>query len=638
MKHIILGTAGHIDHGKTSLIRFLTGVDTDRLKEEKLRGITIELGFAPLTLPNGQKIGVIDVPGHEKFVKNMVAGVGGIDILLLTIGADEGIMPQTKEHMEICSLLKIKTGLIALTKIDLVEEEWIEMVKEDVEEFVKGTFLEGSPVIPVSSVTGEGIQLLLAALEGLSKKIEERPSEGPLRLPIDRVFSMKGFGTVVTGTLVTGSLSVGQMVEIVPSRIQAKVRGVQFHNDAVEKISAGSRTAVNLQGVERSSVERGSVLTCPGTIDPSSMLDVCFEHLPSSPKPLKNRTKVRFHIGTSSILANITFFDRDRISPGETAFARLKLDSPAVTMHKERFIIRSYSPIYTIGGGDVLDSYPTKRKKYFNEILADLRVFQNGKDEEIIKTHVYNSGFKGLSIKELQMRIRINPSRLSDLIKASMSKRELVQFDQEDTRIVHSSIYENLKKLLLEQIKGYHTSYPMKEGISKEELKTKLPKGVNAKLFNKAVIELTRLSKIKGVKDKLQLFDYSISLKEPQKEVKKNIIEIYTNEKLSPPVLKELIERLSTDASEVKKIMDLLVEEGTLVKIKEEFYFHSDAIANLKEKLIAYLKKNKELTISQFKEITKSSRKYSTPLIEYFDKIRVTIRVGDKRILREKSN
>ncbi|MDY6856049.1 MAG: selenocysteine-specific translation elongation factor [Thermodesulfobacteriota bacterium] len=638
MKHIILGTAGHIDHGKTSLIQFLTGVDTDRLKEEKLRGITIELGFAPLTLPNGQKIGVIDVPGHEKFVKNMVAGVGGIDILLMTISADEGIMPQTKEHMEICSLLKIKNGLIALTKVDLVEEEWIEMVKEDVEGFVKGTFLEGSPIIPVSSVTGEGIHLLLDALEDLSKKIEERPSEGPLILPIDRVFSMRGFGTVITGTLVSGNLSVGQMVEIVPSRIEAKVRGVQFHNEAVEKISAGSRTAVNLQGVERSSIERGSVLTCPKMVDPSLMIDVCFEHLSSSTKPLKNRTKVRLHIGTSSILANITFFDRDKISPGETAFARLKLNSPAVTLHKDRFIIRSYSPVYTIGGGEILDSFPAKRKKYFNEILADLRVFQDGKDEEIMKTHLYNAGFKGLSMKELLMRIRINPSRLSDLIQASMSKRELVQFDQEDTRIVHFDIYENLKRLLLEQIEGYHRSYPMKEGISKEELKTKLPKGVNVKLFNKAVIELTRLNKIKGVKDKLQLFDYSISLKEPQKAVKKKIIEIYTDEELSPPILKDLIERLAIDASEVKKILDLLVEEGTLVKIKEEFYFHSDAIGKLKEKLIAYLKENKEITISQFKEITKSSRKYSTPLIEYFDKIRVTIRVGDKRILREKGH
>ncbi|MFH1624142.1 MAG: selenocysteine-specific translation elongation factor [Pseudomonadota bacterium] len=637
MKHIILGTAGHIDHGKTSLIKLLTGVDTDRLKEEKLRGITIELGFAPLTLPSGQKIGVVDVPGHEKFIKNMVAGVAGIDIVLVTVAADEGIMPQTREHLEICSLLKIKNGLIALTKIDLVDKEWLEMVEDEVEEFVTGSFLEGSPMIPLSSVTGEGIPSLLSALEALCTKVEERSSEGLLRLPIDRVFTMRGFGTVVTGTLVSGDLSVGQTVEILPSRIDAKVRGIQVHNEGVQKATAGLRTAVNLQGTGKSSVERGDVVTCPGTIAPTSLVDVYFEHLSSAPKPIKNRTKVKFHTGTSEILATIVFFGVDKLAPGEAAFARLRMESPAVTLAKDKFIIRNYSPVYTIGGGEVLDSYPTKRIKFFNEILADLEVYRNGKDEAIIKTHASNCGFRGLSVKEIQMRVDISPSRLSTLLGSLLASGELIQFDGENIRIIHPSIYARLEQVLLEQMKGYHTAYPMKEGISKEELKSKLPKDVGIRLFNQAIIDLTTSGKVIGVKNKFRLSDYVISLKESQKEIQRIITETYSKEALSPPTFKELVEKLAVDASEVKAVLDMLVETGTLVKIKEEFYFHRDAIARLKKDLVAFLREGKEITISQFKDITKSSRKYSTPLIEYFDKIRVTIRIGDKRILRESS-
>jgi len=635
MKHIVLGTAGHIDHGKTSLIKTLTGVDTDRLKEEKLRGITIELGFAPLTLPSGERIGIVDVPGHERFIKNMVAGVGGIDIVLFTISADEGIMPQTREHFEICSLLRIKNGIIAITKTDLVDEEWLEMVKGDIEEFVKGTFLEGSPIIPVSSVTGEGIPLLLAELDNLSDKVQEKSSEGPLRVPIDRVFTMKGFGTVITGTLYSGSLSVGQTVEILPSGIETKVRGVQVHNEVVENATAGLRTALNLHGIDKFSIKRGEVITSPGTIAPTSLIDVYLEHLSSAPKPLKNRTKVKFHTGTSEIVANVIFFDRDKLPPGEAAFARLKMETPAITMHKDRFIIRSYSPVYTIGGGEVLDSYPTKRKRFFKEILANLEVFQDGNRKDIIKTHVYNSGFKGLSVQELQMRIDISPSILSTLLEGLMTNRELIQFDRDTIKVVHQGIYDNLKEMMIDQIKEYHMAYPMKEGISKEELKTKLPKNVNGKLFNKAIVELTKSNKIAGVKDKFRLSDYSISLKESQKEIQERIVDVYSKEKLSPPTYKELVDRLAANASEVKAVLDMLVEKGTLVKIKEEFYFDSDAVARLKEDLVAFLRENKEVTISQFKDITKSSRKYSTPLIEYFDKIRVTIRVGDKRILRE---
>jgi len=373
MKQIILGTAGHIDHGKTTLIKSLTGVDLDRLKEEKERGITIQLGFTSLPLPSGQILGIVDVPGHEKFVRNMVAGVGGIDIVLFTIAADEGIMPQTREHLDICRLLKIKRGIIAVTKTDLVDDEWLQMVKDEVQEFVQGSFLENAATIPISSTTGQGIPSLLTALDTIAQEVEERTKEGIFRLPIDRIFTMKGFGTVVTGTLIAGTISIGDNTEILPEKITARVRGVQVHNQQVEKASAGLRTAINLQGVDKDSLARGSVLVPPRTIIPTSSIDVRLEHLPNAPKPLKNRSRIRFHSGTSEVLARPIFLDQDELPPGKSSFAQLKFEKPIVILPRDKFVIRSYSPIFTIAGGEVLDEvlisyslYPEQVKLLLN--------------------------------------------------------------------------------------------------------------------------------------------------------------------------------------------------------------------------------------------------------------------------------
>ncbi len=372
MKHVILGTAGHIDHGKTALVKALTGVDTDRLKEEKERGITIELGFTFLDLPSGIRLGIIDVPGHEKFVKHMVAGVWGIDLVALIIAADEGVMPQTKEHLDICKLLKVKKGLIVLTKIDLVERELLELVREEVTDIVKDTFLKDAPILAVSSMTGEGIPQLISTLDHLSKEVEERPSDGLFRLPIDRVFVMKGFGTVVTGTMVSGKLSLAETVEILPSGFEGKVRNLQVYNRSVEEAVAGERAAVNLQGIETSAIERGDVLVHPKTLTPTQLLDVYLEYLPIAPRPLKHRTQQRFHIGTNSTTASIFLLDREELAPGEEGFAQLRLERSVVALPQDRFVIRGSGAIQTLGGGVVLDTHPIKHRRYSPPVMSDL--------------------------------------------------------------------------------------------------------------------------------------------------------------------------------------------------------------------------------------------------------------------------
>ncbi|MBI4391738.1 MAG: selenocysteine-specific translation elongation factor, partial [candidate division NC10 bacterium] len=369
MKHIIVGTAGHIDHGKTSLVKALTGIDTDRLKEEKERGISIELGFAHLTLPDGLRLGIVDVPGHERFVKTMLAGVGGIDLVILVIAADEGIMPQTREHLHICRLLQIPRGLVALTKRDLVDADWLELVAEEVRTFLKGTFLEGAPVLPVSATTGEGLDALKAALAALAAEAEPKRVEGIFRLPIDRVFTMKGFGTVITGTLLAGSLKVGDEVVVLPEGLRSRVRRLQVHGETVEQAFAGQRTAVNLPGIEVSAIARGSLLCLPGTLRPSTAMDATLTLLEDAPRPLKNRGRIRFHLGTSELLARAVLLDREELPPGQSAYVHLRLESPGAALPQDRFVIRSYRPAVTVGGGMILDPAPPQRRRKRQEIL-----------------------------------------------------------------------------------------------------------------------------------------------------------------------------------------------------------------------------------------------------------------------------
>ncbi|RLB06927.1 MAG: selenocysteine-specific translation elongation factor [Deltaproteobacteria bacterium] len=637
MKQVILGTAGHIDHGKTALVKALTGIDTDRLKEEKERGITIELGFAYLDLPHGGRIGIVDVPGHERFVKHMVAGAGGIDLVALIVAADEGVMPQTREHLDICTLLGVKRGLVVLTKIDLVDQELKELAIEDIREFTKGTFLEGAPIIPVSALTGEGLGELIAALEKLVEQIEERPSDGILRLPIDRVFTIKGFGTVVTGTLVSGKLTTGEAVEILPKGLKAKVRGLQVHNEKVKMAVAGQRTAVNLQGVEKSLVERGQVLLQPGTVEPTDIIDVEIVYLPHSPRPLKNGVMLRFHTGTSHQMAKILLLGTNELKPGQSGYAQIRLEGPLVVLPNDRFVLRGSSIIQTIGGGIVLDAHPQRHKRFKGEVITQLEQLKKGDPSFVLSFHIKKGGYRGLEIRKLAGYANIPPSTLSATLTELSSKQGVVKFDRETERVIDGGLYSRLRDEMVMTLKRYHAENPLKVGIPKEELKTKLPSEVDAKLFNSLLSDLTERKILVQEKDKVRLSEHQISLQGRQRELEGKIEDIIHRSGLTPPSVKELVGQIGASEDEVKEILSLLTAQGRLVKLKDGIYFHSDPLEELKEKVVAFLKERGKISTQEFKSLTGASRKYTIPLAEYFDAIKVTIRVGDERVLRGKN-
>jgi selenocysteine-specific elongation factor len=635
MKRVVLGTAGHIDHGKTTLIKALTGVDCDRLKEEKERGITIELGFTSMALPSGLKISIVDVPGHEKFVRHMVAGVTGIDLVVLIIAADEGVMPQTREHLDICKLLRVKKGLIALTKIDLVEKDWVDLVKEEVGEFVKGTFLEGTAIVPVSSTTGEGIPDLVAEVDRLAQAVEERPSEGLLRLPIDRVFTMKGFGTVITGTVIAGKISVGDSVEVIPRGLEAKVRGVQAHGEAVEAATAGLRVGINLQGLEKAGVERGDVIVQAQALKSTSILDVIFQLLPGAAKPFKNRTQVRLHVGTVEVLGRAILLNQEEIKPGEEAYLQLRLEDPVAALPGDRFVIRSYSPVLTIGGGEILDAFPSRHKRLSPQVREEMAILEKGSEEEKVKLRLFKAGPGGLSWAEMVMRSNQLPSKLKPLVDSLVSKGGILRFNGERLRYLHPQIMADLKRFSLDFLKEFHQKNPLQSGAGKEELKSKLPRQVDARLFNHLLSILTEEKKIALEKDTVRLSSYSISLKEGEKDLRRKIILLFSGAKLQPPTVKEALAELGVPENELKPVLQLLTKENVLVKVKEDLYFHRQALEELEGKMIQFLQQNKEMTPPQFKDISQVSRKFAIPLMEHFDGKKLTMRIGDKRVLRK---
>jgi selenocysteine-specific elongation factor len=636
LKQIILGTAGHIDHGKTSLIKALTGTDTDRLKEEKERGITIELGFAALDLPGGQHLGIVDVPGHEKFVKNMVAGVTGIDIVVMVIAADEGVMPQTREHMEICTLLDVQYGMVAVTKIDMVDEEWLELALEDIGDFVKGTFLEDAPVAAVSSTTRKGIPEFIEILDELAAKIPERPPSDLFRLPIDRVFTMKGFGTVITGTLISGRVQVGDAIMIYPSGITSKVRGIQVHNNSADEARAGLRTAINFQGLEKEAISRGEVLSKPNTLEASYMVDVSFHYLAGNKKPIKNRTRIRFHTGTSEVLGNLILLDREDLAPGEDTVVQLRLDTAVALVKDDRFVIRSYSPIYTIGGGKVLNPIPLKHKRFKPDTVEGLKALGHQAPQAIILFHVEASGYQGVSFSHLKMMTNLPDKQLENVLQGLLSQKTLIQVDKENRIYIHHICSERLKNDTQRQLAEYHMANPLKPGMSKEELKTKFPPLLTSKLFNLTLNQMIKEKEIVQDENVIRLASHAVSLGGKQADVKDKILKTYLNAGLQPPYFKELAKSLDTDVSRSREVLMHLVNEGTIVKVKEELFFHAEAINSLKKRLVTFLETQGEITTPQFKEMTGVSRKYVIPLAEHFDSTNATLRVGDVRKLRKK--
>ena len=631
MKHVVVGTAGHIDHGKTALVKALTGIDTDRLPEEKARGITIDLGFAYLEEPGGLTIEIVDVPGHERFVKNMLAGVGGIDLALLVIAADEGVMPQTREHLAICNLLHIKSGLVALTKRDLVEEEWLQLVKDDVSRLLRGTFLEGCAILPVSSKTGEGLVELRAALQTLAEKVPPKAADQSPRLPIDRVFTVKGFGTVVTGTLTAGRLALDDRVEIYPKGAQAKVRGLQCHGHPVEQAIAGQRTAVNLQGVERAAIERGDVLGLPGALVPSFLVDATLELLKDAPRPLKARDRVRFHAGTSEVMARVLLVDRPILEPGDTTHGRFRLEGPIVALPGDRYVIRSYSPIITIGGGTLLDVTPPRFKRKAPTLLAHLQILERGTPEEVLEEHLRQAGPLGLKTGDLRARTPFAPARLKELLESLATSGKIVAVDRE--WFVHGDARQRLREQVLRVLEVFHRQNPLRSGMSREELRTRAG-GAEERLFSHMLGALETERLVKAEKDRVRLATHQIRLSPSQRQAVDKIEAFYRSAGAAPPGPEEALAKAGLGGSEENELFQLLLEERRLMRIKESLFFHAEILKSIEDKLVAFLREKKEMTPADMKDLFGVSRKYAIPLMEYFDGQRVTQRVGDKRVLR----
>jgi selenocysteine-specific elongation factor len=630
MKSVIVGTAGHIDHGKTALVKALTGIDADRLQEEKRRGITIDIGFAHLELPSPDgdmlRIGFVDVPGHERFVRNMLAGVGGIDLVLLVIAADESIKPQTREHFDICKLLGVKHGITLLTKSDVVDADTLDVVRLEVEDFVRGTFLDSSqaPIVPVSSLTGAGIEELKRALTKAAARISARDSAGLSRLPIDRVFSMKGFGTVVTGTLISGTVKKDDELELFPSGQRARVRGVQVHGKPAEQATAGQRTALNLAGPSMDQLARGMTLATTATFSSTSRIDVELSLLPTA-KPLKDRAHVHFHSYTSETIATIAFYDRKQLAPGETAFLQLRLGEPALLVPGDRFIVRQFSPVITIGGGVVLENAsPAKTNKTAR--VDFLKVLANGSQAAVLEARVATSGIEGLS---LSAAVAQTGWRLEQVKTIANTIPTIIQADG---TLVGKSAIERLRSGILSTLDDFHKRNPLVAGMSKEELRGRSAQA-SGDVFLRTIEDLIQGKKIELVGESVRLAGRGVVMKDEEAESQKIIEAAFASAGLKVPALKDVLAGLKVDRLRAQKIVTLLLRDKVLLKISDDLVFHRDALAELRRMLAAEKTKSPKIDVGRFKDLTGVSRKYAIPLLEYLDREHVTRRVGDARII-----
>jgi len=643
MREIVLGTAGHVDHGKTSLIRALTGIETDRLKEEKKRGITIELGFAYLDLPCGHRLGIVDVPGHEKFVKNMVAGVMGMDVVAFIVAADEGIMPQTKEHFEICRLLGVREGILVITKKDMVEPEWLDLVEEEVRDFCVGSFLENAPLVRVSSITGEGIGELKEELDRFVRRQEFKEVYGPFRLPVDRIFAMKGFGAVITGTSISGRIAIGEELRFYPEELVAKVRGLQVHSQAVEEVEAGHRTAINLQGVDTALIERGMVAATPGCLQAGYMLDCDFLYLAGNEKPLRHRTRVRVHLGTAEVMGRISLLQQDELMPGQTAAVQLLFEEPVAVWPGDRYVVRSYSPATTIGGGGVLGNQPPRKRKRATEQdrSVNARVFkilQQGSVEEQMLLFLEESQTTGLTADELSIRLGLFGKQLKKVMNGPLSTRKIVVVDSAAQRYLAKTVSDKVEATLLANLVDFHRDHPLQSGLSKEELRSGLGKRVEAKVFQFCLGELLKKGLVVQEESEVRLTSHQVVLQMDEKAFQLELEEWYRQKGLNTATIRESWEHFSDiPESMVKEVLALLLRQGKLVKISESLYYHADTIEKLAQELTGYLASNQDIDAPRFKELTGLSRKFSIPLLEYFDRIKLTMRIGDTRVLRKKT-
>ena len=662
-KHVIVGTAGHIDHGKSALIEALTGTNPDRLEEEKRRGITIDLGFAFLEL-EGVRFGFVDVPGHERFVRNMLAGVGGIDLVLLVIAADESIKPQTREHFDICRLLGIPRGLIALTKSDLVDADVLGLVRLEIEEFVRGSFLQGAPIVPVSAKTGAGLDALKSALLAAARSAAPKNISGHFRLPIDRSFAMKGFGTVVTGTLVSGSLKVGDEAEVYPSRLRVRVRGLHSGGRAIDHAVAGQRTAVNLAGVEHAEIVRGMVLAPPSVFEPSARIDARITLLDSAP-PLKNRARVHFHQGTAETTAEVVLLENDTLKPGASALAQLRLEQQTLLLPGDRFILRQFSPVVTIGGGVVIDAHAPRHRRNDPAVVPFLETLERGSHEEIlgallsegigtaasgVKTPNGGAGLtselklrppklqrisaaRPLALPEVIARTGWTEPEIRSALKPLAERKRVRIVADQPLKIAAFDAVTQCAAAIRSAVEEFHRANPLLPGIPKQDLRGRLG-DPDADLFHAALDDAARAGAVAISGDLVQRAGRAIALTAEEARAKEIIEREFERAGLAVPSFAAVLEKLPVERARALKIFQILLREKTLIKVAEDLAFHQTAVARLRD-LVADYKKQKgaSLPVPAFKELTGVTRKYAIPLLEYLDREHVTRRVGDQRVI-----
>lgn len=634
MKHVIIGTAGHIDHGKTALVKALTGRDTDTLKEEKARGISIDIGFTYFDLPSGRRAGIIDVPGHERFIKNMLAGVNGIDLVLLVIAADEGIMPQTREHFEILQLLNIKKGIIVLTKVDLVDSEWLEMVKEDIKKEFKDSFLENAAIHAVSSKTGRGIKALVKDIDLITEEIEPKDMEANFRLPVDRVFSITGFGTVVTGTIVSGRIKEGKNAEIYPQMTTVKIRGIQVHHQTVLLAEAGERCALNLSGIKVENIKRGDMISAVNTMEPSLMIDCRLHYLKSTGKNLENRQRVRLYYGTSEILCRVIILDKEEIKPGEDAYVQLRLEKPLTVLRSDRYVIRSYSPMHTIGGGVIIEPTALKAKSFNLAYVDSLKIKESGRLEDIIENAIKRLSGNYPEIFHILKVLGKNKSDVEGMIEGLIKDGKVIKLANSDKSLyVHMNFLKEKGKEMQAILTKFHKENPLKEGISKEEIKNRVfEKNIKQKIYDE-LLNIFSDRKIISLKEKsISLYGFEIIYTKEQEKIKNSIINAFTEAKYIPPKAEDFLLK-GKDNTNFRIVFDSLLDSGKLVKVSEDCILTYECYMEAKEKVIDFIEKNSSITAAEARDLLSTSRKYAVALLENFDNIRLTKRVEDKRVL-----
>jgi selenocysteine-specific elongation factor len=630
-KRVIVGTAGHIDHGKSALVEALTGTHPDRLEEEKRRGITIDLGFAFLSL-DSVDFGFVDVPGHERFVSNMLAGAAGIDLMLLVIAADESIKPQTREHFDICRLLGVQHGIVALTKSDLVDAETLGLVRLEVEDYLRGSFLEGAPMVPVSARTRAGLPQLIAELQGVAARIQGKDATRDFRLPIDRAFSIKGFGAVATGTLISGSVGTGDEIELFPRGLRLRVRGVQSGGASLDRAGAGQRTAVNLAGIEHTSLKRGMVLAAPGKFRTTRRLDARLHLLDSAPA-LKQRSRVHFHAGTSETIAEVFLFQHAALAPAHSSFAQLRLRDPILLLPGDRFIIRQFSPVLTIGGGVVLDPLVHRPTVRDSGRLVHLETLQRADPAASLASMLNRSPF-GLTMNEIVARTGWDEMQIRVATETLVDKHAAKRISTDPVILVPTAAFDDACNKLSTRIERFHQENPLLPGMPREELRAILGRRVKPETFRAALEDLAAQKKLDLQGDLVKRAGSTITLDPAEARAKEQIEAAFGQAGLAVPTVKEVLGHLPVESKRAERILQILLREKNLVRVTPELIFHREALAHLREGLSTYKKvKGERISVPVFKELAGISRKYAIPLLEYLDRERVTRRSGDERVI-----